>query len=612
MLVSTFPLSPSGSAAGEAAQDGHPARYHGLNLGVEEYESLVARLMDTTVEAICGLEKSGRCIFVNRACVQLLGYEHPRQLIGKNFHELVHNRHEDGRPYPLEACRMRQRASAGEVAHVDDEVLWRRDGTCFPVEYWSYPILRDGRLAFILVTFLDISERRAQQRALAYQATRDSLTGLLNRGEFLRRLGERAHACATAPWTLVISNLDGFKEVNSVLGQDVGDQVLQEAARRFQAVLGDDCPLARWGGDEFVFVLTTVDADRVAGQVRGLLAAIREPFQLNELQVRISSSFGLALYPDHARDPDELIRCADAAMRRAKRDGLGLAVLSAQDREHMRHRVLLRGELRTALAQGQFLLHLQPKVVLDRGSASGGRPVVGFEALARWRHPRHGLIPPARFIPTIEVSDLIHPFTRWVADQAVAFCARLQAIQPGVGMAANVSARNLLDAGFARQIGDALARHGVEPGLLELEVTESAIMADPVRALEILYELRALGVRLSVDDFGTGYSSFACLNRLPVDALKLDRSFVTPITTSASMRLIVQSIIEMGHALGLKVIAEGIETPEALELLRDMGCDVGQGYLISRPMPEDAARAWLRGASAGGPPEDAGTAWRKP
>ncbi len=331
MLVSTFPLSPSGSAAGEAAQDGHPARYHGLNLGVEEYESLVARLMDTTVEAICGLEKSGRCIFVNRACVQLLGYEHPRQLIGKNFHELVHNRHEDGRPYPLEACRMRQRASAGEVAHVDDEVLWRRDGTCFPVEYWSYPILRDGRLAFILVTFLDISERRAQQRALAYQAAHDPLTGLLNRGDILRRLQARSEQAPEAPWTLVMSNLDGFKEVNEALGHDAGDRVLALFADVLRARVraGDLC--ARIGGEEFVILAPDMDAEgalglaeRIRGHLRECDCRICEP---------LSASIGIVCAPQGGNELGLLLARADQAMYQAKDAGRDCARLWTGDPE---------------------------------------------------------------------------------------------------------------------------------------------------------------------------------------------------------------------------------------------------------------------------------------
>jgi EAL domain-containing protein (putative c-di-GMP-specific phosphodiesterase class I) len=281
-------------------------------------------------------------------------------------------------------------------------------------------------------------------------------------------------------------------------------------------------------------------------------------------------------------------------MRRAKRDGLGIAVFNPQDRDSVHERLLLRGELRTALEQGQLLLHLQPKIFLNDDHRHPADTPMGFEALTRWHHPERGLISPNQFIPVIEVSDLIHPFTFWVVDQAVACCARLQSVHPGVGMAVNVSARNLLDDHFPRQVQEALGRHRLAPGLLELEVTESAIMVDPTRALDTLHTLHALGVQLSIDDFGTGYSSFAYLNRLPVDALKIDRSFVAGMATDPDMRAIVRSIIEMSHTLGLKVIAEGIETPETLSLLRDLGCDVGQGYLIGRPEPEAAAEAWLR------------------
>lgn len=564
-----------------------------LSRGLQERERLISQLMDVTAEAIYGLDATGCCIFANQACSHLLGYDHPDQLVGQHFHSLIHYQHEDGRPYPLEACRMHLALADGKGVHVDDEVLWRRDGTCFPVEYWSYPIWRDGRLEFCLVTFLDISERRAQQRALAYQATHDPLTGLLNRGDILRRLQERSEQDPEAPWTLVMSNLDGFKEVNEALGHDAGDRLLQEVAQRLQGLLGESCVLARLGSDEFAFLLDTGDEDRAQEQVRPILVALRDPFALNDLQIRISCSFGLAAHPGHARDPDELIRCADTAMRRAKRDGLGIAVFNPQDRASVHDRLLLRGELRAALAQGQFLLHLQPKIFLNDGALPSGAPM-GFEALARWQHPERGLIPPGRFIPVIEVSDLIHPFTLWVVDQAVACCSRLQAVRPGVGIAVNVSTRNLLDDHFPSQVQEALLRHGLAPALLELEVTESAIMADPARALATLHALHALGVRLSIDDFGTGYSSFAYLNRLPVDALKIDQSFVAGMAADQDMRAIVHSIIEMSHTLGLMVIAEGIETRETLDQLRDMGCDVGQGYLIGHPDSEASAAAWLR------------------
>ncbi|WP_322999570.1 putative bifunctional diguanylate cyclase/phosphodiesterase [Castellaniella sp.] len=433
------------------------------------------------------------------------------------------------------------------------------------------------------------------QRALAHQASHDSLTNLLNRGDILHRLQARTMQEPDKAWMLVISNIDGFKEVNGALGHDVGDRLLQAVARRFRDHLGPACVLARLGSDEFTFLLDTADPARADAQVRGLLEAIREPFTVNALQVRINCSFGLAAYPEHAHAADELIRCADTAMRRAKREGLGVAVFDIRDRARVQDRQLLRADLRAALAQGQFLLHLQPKIALGSETLAAGTPV-GFEALTRWQHPERGLVPPAQFIPVIEVSDLIHPFTRWVVDQAVAACVRLQAIHPGIVMAVNISARNLLDEYFPQQVEDALIHHSLDPSLLELEVTESVIMADPARSLRTLYALHALGVRLSIDDFGTGYSSFAYLNRLPVDALKIDQSFVAGMVGDADLRAIVRSIIEMSHTLGLQVIAEGIETCAVRDMLRDLGCDVGQGYGIGRPMPEDQAAAWLQGA----------------
>ncbi|MFT0532642.1 EAL domain-containing protein [Castellaniella hirudinis] len=470
------------------------------------------------------------------------------------------------------------------------------DGHALLVEVRSLFLTFTEQSAHVLV-IRDLTEYQAQQEALAYQATHDPLTQLLNRGEILERLRKRAQWTSGRPWALVMSNLDGFKEVNGALGHDVGDRMLQAVAQRFRDILGPDCVLARLGGDEFAFLLDTGNEAEARGRVSRLLAAIREPFVFNELQLRIHCSFGLALYPEHAQAPDELVRFADAAMRRAKREGLGIAVFNAQDRSQVHDRPLLRAELRTALAQGQFLLHLQPKIVLQSGHHAEGTPV-GFEALTRWNHPERGLIPPAQFIPIIEISDLIHPFTRWVVDQAVAACVRLQAVRPGVGMAVNISARNLLDEYFPQQVEDALIHHGLDPALLELEVTESVIMADPARALRTLYALHGLGVRLSIDDFGTGYSSFAYLNRLPVDALKIDQSFVAGMEEDADLAAIVRSIIDMSHTLGLKVIAEGIETTAVQHLLREMGCDVGQGYGIGRPMPEDQAVAWLREAGS--------------
>lgn len=560
-----------------------------------ERERLLSQLMDVTAEAIVGLDASGRVVIANQACADRLGFSRPEELLGLAFHAHFQHRHEDGRIMLESESQIRKGCSGGTRVHVDDEVLWRQDGSCFPVEYWVYPIREDNRLGFCLVTFLDRTERRAQQLALAFQASHDPLTKLFNRGEIQHRLHDAMRGAGDGSLTLVIANLDDFKEVNRALGHDVGDRLLQVAAQRFQAVLDESSLLARLGADEFAWVLATGDEAHARAQVSALQISIREPFALNDLQIRISCSFGMAMYPAHARQPDKLLRYADMAMRRAKRDGLGIAVFNQQDRSRVDDRLLLRAELRNALAQGQFVLHMQPKIALAQAGRSLGAPL-GFEALARWHHPKRGMIPPAQFIPIIEVSDLIHPFTQWVIDQALGACVRFQEIHPGATIAVNISARNLMDEQFPQQVEAALDQHGLAPELLELEVTESVIMADPARALRTLYALHALGVRLSIDDFGTGYSSFAYLNRLPVDALKIDQSFVAGVVDDPDLRAIVRSIIEMSHTLGLEVIAEGIESQGIQDLLLTLGCDVGQGYWIGYPQPELQARQWLQSA----------------
>lgn len=570
--------------------------HEALSRGLQQREHLLGQLMEVTAEAIFGLDVHGHCIFANQACAQLLGYASPEELVGSYFHSLAHHTHEDGRAYPQEDCRILQAVHDGHSVHVDNEVLWRRDGTAFPVEYWATPIRRDGELEMCLVTCMDISERRAQQRALMHQALHDPLTGLLNRGALLDDLHQRAQEAPESGWILVISNLDGFKEVNEALGHDMGDRLLQEVAQRYQHTLGERCVLARMGSDEFAFVLQGIDVQTARDWVAALLTVVREPFNLNDLPVRISSSFGLAQYPQHARGPDDLVRHADTAMRRAKRDGLGVALYDPEGAAHARNRLLLRGELRAALDEQQFQLYLQPKVRIAQDLNRS--TVVGFEALTRWQHPQRGLISPGLFIPTIEVSDLIHPFTQWIIEQAVAACARLQSLVPGANVAVNVSTRNLLDARFVAQVRETLERHHLNPSLLELEVTESTLMADPARALKTLHELHALGARLSVDDFGTGYSSFSYLKKLPVHALKIDQSFVSGMADDADLQSIVRSMTEMAHTLGLTVIAEGIETHAVFQMLHAMGCDCGQGYLINRPDTLTGTERWLQARAA--------------
>ncbi|MFA7438739.1 EAL domain-containing protein [Castellaniella sp.] len=467
------------------------------------------------------------------------------------------------------------------------------------VEVRRLPLTFSGVAAEVLV-IQDLTEQRARQEALNWRATHDALTGLLNRPEFLRRLGVRvapptsASSVQSLAGVLVLGNLDDFKEVNAALGHGTGDQLLVQVAGRLREELGADCLLARLSGDEFVFLLQDPQAVKLR-EVEHLVTQMRAPFNLNNLQLRVSATFGVVVLADLAgRDyrPEDLIRYADAALRRARSESASIGVCDERDYTQMYKGLMLRGELRVALVQNQFLLHYQPKVRLQAGLSRAGS-VARFEALARWQHPDRGLVAPGEFIPMIEASDMVHAFTRWVVDRAVMECAGWQAHHPGVGVAVNISVRNLLNLRFPRQVAATLGRHKLPAHLLELEVTERVIMGDPARAMDALRTLQDLGVRIAVDDFGTGYSSFAYLTRLPVDTLKIDHSFVANVLDDDDTRAIVRAIIDMSHTLQLVAVAEGVESVEALGVLAEMGCDMAQGYAIARPMPVNEALAWL-------------------
>lgn len=585
--TSFFPLTFGGRAA-HLVMVNDLTEHEAMARNIVEREELMSLLMDATSEAICGVGIDGLCTFVNRACAELLGYDGPDDLLGKSFHDMFHYKHQDGRPMPHEACRILEALKEGRGVHADDEVLWRKDGTAMPVEYWTYPTMKGGRPVGALVTFLDISERRRQKEALEYQATHDTLTGLLNRSVLMPRIdraitdSKAAHDC----FSVMVIDLDGFKEVNDALGHESGDQLLQRVGERFKQVLGSGDVLVRLGGDEFAVIHrggASTSADIVA---RRLLGMAKEPFHLNQLQIRISASIGIAEYPRHARDAGTLMRHADIAMYRAKRDGLGCALFDPAEGERVANRILLMADLRTAVSEGDFLLHFQPKIAL-----SDRRPI-GFEALVRWRHRERGMIGPDQFISMIEVSDLIHPFSNWVIDQAIAECAVWQTAFHQPSVAVNISTRNLLDSSFPDQVASALLKHELPAHLLELEITESALMADPARSLEVLARLNEIGVSISIDDFGTGYSSFSYLQKMPVQSLKIDRSFVSRMNEDSDAFAIVSAVIDLAKTIGIAVVAEGIETENVLGRLGELGCDYAQGYYIARPMASGAARAW--------------------
>jgi diguanylate cyclase (GGDEF)-like protein len=435
-----------------------------------------------------------------------------------------------------------------------------------------------------------------QAAASHHQALHDPLTGLPNRELFADRVGQALRAAdrELRPAALLLLDLDRFKDVNDTLGHHHGDRLLTEVAGRVAGVLRRVDTVARLGGDEFAVLLPDASAEGAVGVAEKLRVALHQPLTLDGVALDLDASIGIAVYPDHGGDAAELLQHADVAMYAAKQAHAGFMVYDPAVDQHSPRRLALLGGLRRALERDELTLHYQPKAHLDSGE------VLGVEALARWQHPDHGLLGPGEFIPLAERTGLIHPLTRWVLDAALRQAAEWHRAGHHLSVAVNVSTRSLLDAGFPEQVAGRLAHWEVPAGWLVLEVTESAVMADPALALDVLGRLHALGVGLAVDDFGTGYSSMSYLKALPVDELKVDRSFIGQMATSNSDAVIVRSTIDLGHNLGLRVVAEGVENQDAWEELKELGCDTAQGFFLGRPMPAEDLEAWLQGAARDG------------
>ncbi len=436
-----------------------------------------------------------------------------------------------------------------------------------------------------------VSRHVARQAALLVrQALHDPLTGLANRCLLQSRLTmEIAQADRQqSSFGVVVLDLDRFKEVNDTLGHEVGDELLREVALRLTRTVRSEDTVARLGGDEYVLLLHGLTEHTAATVTEKILAALERPFSWQGNRIDLGASLGVALYPDHAQDASRLIRCADIAMYAAKRTGTGWALFAPEQSRMSRGGLSFRGELRDALRNDELVLHYQPKIELS------ARRVVGVEALVRWNHPVRGFLPPDHFIPLAEQAGLIGALTEWVLEHALADLAQLHHDGHPLHVAVNLSARNLHDAGLPAGIEGVLARSGMAPEHLALEITESAVMTNPADSLAILSELDRMGITLAIDDFGTGYSSLAYLRRLPVDELKIDKSFVMDMETNESDAVIVRSTIDLAHNLGLKVTAEGVENAGIWARLAELGCDRAQGYHLGRPMPLARLRQWLQ------------------
>jgi diguanylate cyclase (GGDEF)-like protein len=436
------------------------------------------------------------------------------------------------------------------------------------------------------------ASRRLRRQATEnrHQALHDSLTDLPNRVLFNDRI-EQALRQARRERLLgavLLIDLDRFKEVNDTLGHQKGDLLLKEIGVRLGGALRESDTIARLGGDEFGVLLPSLGsaagATKVAEKIR---ASLEHVFLVDDLPVQIDASVGIALYPQHGEDVDMLLQHADVAMYEAKRTHGGFEIYSVEHDPYNPVRLAMVSELRKALEEKQVLLHYQPKLDLKSGE------VIGAEALVRWQHPTRGLIPPDEFVPMAERTGLIRPLSRFVLNAALAQCREWRDSGLDLKVAVNLSARNLLDPSLPEDVSHLLATWGVPAGMLELEITESTIMVDPARAMEVLRHLHAMGIALSIDDFGTGYSSLAYLKELPVDELKIDRTFVATMATNRGDAFIVRSTIELAHNLSLQVVAEGVEDERTMTELAELGCNIAQGFHLSRPLPPQEFASWL-------------------
>jgi diguanylate cyclase (GGDEF)-like protein/PAS domain S-box-containing protein len=560
----------------------------------DQVEAL-ARFEATFAGALTGMllmDLDGRIIDSNPAIQKLLGLSHG-ELEGRRTSEFVHpdDRQEARAAYlrmiagggPSLRIHHRFMGHTGEVVWVDASASLVRDS--------------HGQKSFAIGMIQDVTQRKKAEAALLSQAAlnehqslHDALTGLANRTLFRNRIDHavKARRRTDARAAVLVMDLDGFKEINDSLGHAAGDDLLVELARRLKETLRSSDTVARLGGDEFGVLLPQASVpDEVNRAVERMQAAIQDPIILHGLELSLEASIGIALYPDDGNDVESLLRCADGAMYHAKEEKLGWAFYDSSCVRHDAGRLTLMAELRRGLDRRELVLYYQPKAVLADGE------VHAVEALLRWNHPVRGLVAPDEFIPMAQQTCLIKPLTLYVIDEALRQCRSWQDDGLRLAIAVNLSARSLVDADFPTQVAGLLERWNVEPGLLEFEITESAMLADPARTKLILEHLSAMGIRLSIDDFGTGYSSLAYLKRLPVSEIKVDRSFVMNMEQDEDDATIVRSTIDLGRNLGLDVVAEGVESKQVWERLKALGCTAAQGYYLSRAVPAAELQTWL-------------------
>ena len=538
-------------------------------------DALLRQIVDRSIDALLTLDPNREIRTANSAAARLLGQE-SATISGMPLHALAPQLHE-----VLERLTPEQEILRECLGFKHD------DGRETPVEVSArYLAWEDSSV--IAVTIHDVSAQRRREEELRHRATHDSLTGLPNRLKLVELLtANLASATADEPLRLLMLDLDGFKEVNDTLGHDMGDALLVELGKRFIDLTAQCACVARLGGDEFAILLTEKPPLGIESFYARVRETVSQAIVVRGIPIALGISIGVATAPMHGSDADLLLQRADLALYTAKRNHTGVEVFDASMDTRSPRRLQMLTLLRSAIQQDELHLVFQPKVSLQ----TQGQPEV--EVLCRWNSPSLGQVSPSEFIPLAEASDVIRPLTEWTLECALHYCKGWHARGLPLKAAVNLSARHLQDEHLPDWLGSLLSRSGIGAEFLELEITEGAIMRDPDRAMRILRAIKTLGITLSIDDYGTGYSSLSYLQKLSVDRLKIDKSFVAGLLCNDRDQLIVKSTIDLAHGLELEVIAEGIETPQQQEVLQRLGCDYAQGYLISQPLSSEKVFDWF-------------------
>lgn len=557
--------------------------FNNMQRELKESESRISAVMDNVVDGIIIFTDKGLIESINPAVSKIFGYAES-ELLGSHVSVLSPESRRHSRATLIND-------DVGDIAGlgIAREIMGRRkNGTVFPMDV-AVTEMMVGNVRYLIGSMRDITSRKARNAALRYQALHDALTDLPNRALLMDRLQQSLKSAKREHQqvALIFLDIDRFKVINDTLGHHVGDKLLQQIAQRLRLVLRVSDSVARLGGDEFCLLLPNSDTTQAMFTARKIISAIEKPIQLEGQNLGVGASLGISIYPKHGDTPAVLMQRADVAMYVAKRGKRGFSVYDPQKDQNSLRQLSMTNELQSAIDNDQLILHYQPK--LDLHSLQ----VVGMEALVRWEHPKHGLLHPSEFVHLAEQTGLIQSLTRWVLRKAMKEYAHCQCYDAGLLMSINLSMRDLMGKDFPEILNQLVEEGEMSRSNLKLEITETALMEQPLIAIEAMERLNEMGLHLSIDDFGIGYSSLAYLKQLPVNELKIDKSFVQALPQDANSEVIVRSTIDLAHKLGMKVVAEGIESREVLNILTNLGCDIAQGFFISKPLALIDMLSWI-------------------